>query len=78
LAVRDAIKADKLQTIASVKIGSWLAYQRLRQLPPGHQLLPDQHLAEGKPKDDPQSRFINERSHANIQRDGTYSVIPRM
>jgi nitrite reductase (NADH) large subunit len=29
-------------------------------------------------KDDPQSRFINERSHANIQKDGTYSVIPRM
>ncbi|UZD56158.1 nitrite reductase large subunit NirB [Caldimonas aquatica] len=28
--------------------------------------------------DDPQSRFINERSHANIQRDGTYSVVPRM
>jgi nitrite reductase (NADH) large subunit len=29
-------------------------------------------------KDDPQSRFINERSHANIQKDGSYSVIPRM
>jgi nitrite reductase (NADH) large subunit len=29
-------------------------------------------------KDDPQSRFVNERSHANIQKDGTYSVIPRM
>jgi len=29
-------------------------------------------------QDDPQSRFINERAHANIQRDGTYSVIPRM
>ncbi len=29
-------------------------------------------------KDDPQSRFINERAHANIQKDGTYSVIPRM
>jgi len=29
-------------------------------------------------KDDPQSRFINERMHANIQKDGTYSVIPRM
>jgi nitrite reductase (NADH) large subunit len=29
-------------------------------------------------KDDPQSRFINERSHANIQKDGTYSVVPRM
>ncbi|MCW8853720.1 MAG: nitrite reductase large subunit NirB, partial [Gammaproteobacteria bacterium] len=29
-------------------------------------------------KDDSQSRFINERAHANIQKDGTYSVIPRM
>jgi len=29
-------------------------------------------------KDDPQSHFINERSHANIQKDGTYSVVPRM
>ncbi|MDD2883565.1 MAG: nitrite reductase large subunit NirB [Dechloromonas sp.] len=29
-------------------------------------------------KDDPQSRLINERSHANIQKDGTYSVVPRM
>ncbi|MBH9552254.1 nitrite reductase large subunit NirB [Inhella gelatinilytica] len=29
-------------------------------------------------QDDPQSRAINERSHANIQKDGTYSVIPRM
>ena len=28
--------------------------------------------------DDPQSRFVNERAHANIQKDGTYSVIPRM
>ena len=28
--------------------------------------------------DDPQSRYINERSHANIQKNGTYSVIPRM
>lgn len=28
--------------------------------------------------DDPQSRFINERRHANIQKDGTYSVVPRM
>jgi len=29
-------------------------------------------------KDDAQSRFINERAHANIQKDGTFSVIPRM
>lgn len=28
--------------------------------------------------DDPQARFVNERVHANIQKDGTYSVIPRM
>lgn len=28
--------------------------------------------------DDLQSRFINERSHGNIQKDGTYSVVPRM
>jgi nitrite reductase (NADH) large subunit len=33
---------------------------------------PDQYA------DDSQSRFINERVHANIQKDGTYSVVPRM
>jgi len=32
----------------------------------------------GEAEDDPQSRFINERAHANIQKDGRYSVIPRM
>jgi nitrite reductase (NADH) large subunit len=32
----------------------------------------------GEYKDDAQSRFINERVHANIQKDGTYSVVPRM
>ncbi|MBB3982370.1 nitrite reductase (NADH) large subunit [Sphingobium fontiphilum] len=29
-------------------------------------------------QEDPQSRFVNERMHANIQKDGTYSVVPRM
>ncbi|KRT57048.1 nitrite reductase large subunit NirB, partial [endosymbiont of Ridgeia piscesae] len=29
-------------------------------------------------QDDLQSRFINERAHGNIQKDGTYSVVPRM
>jgi len=29
-------------------------------------------------QDDLQSRFVNERNHANIQKDGTYSVMPRM
>jgi nitrite reductase [NAD(P)H] large subunit len=28
--------------------------------------------------DDGQSRFINERAHGNIQKDGSYSVVPRM
>jgi nitrite reductase [NAD(P)H] large subunit len=28
--------------------------------------------------DDAQSRFVNERNHANIQKDGTFSVLPRM
>ncbi|MBT3534859.1 MAG: NAD(P)/FAD-dependent oxidoreductase, partial [Rhodospirillaceae bacterium] len=32
----------------------------------------------GEYVDDSQSRFINERVHANIQKDGTYSVVPRM
>lgn len=32
----------------------------------------------GEYQDDAQSRFINERVHANIQKDGTYSVVPRM
>ena len=32
----------------------------------------------GEAKDDPQSRFVNERAHANIQKDGTFSVVPRM
>lgn len=32
----------------------------------------------GEYRDDKQSRFVNERVHANIQKDGTYSVVPRM
>ncbi|BBE72460.1 nitrite reductase large subunit NirB [Oharaeibacter diazotrophicus] len=32
----------------------------------------------GEYEDDQQSRFVNERVHANIQKDGTYSVVPRM
>ncbi len=32
----------------------------------------------GEYVDDNQSRFINERVHANIQKNGTYSVVPRI
>jgi len=32
----------------------------------------------GEYQDDKHSRFINERAHGNIQKDGTFSVVPRM
>ncbi len=32
----------------------------------------------GEYRDDLRSRFVNERVHANIQKDGTYSIVPRM
>ncbi|WP_298743991.1 nitrite reductase large subunit NirB [uncultured Brevundimonas sp.] len=32
----------------------------------------------GEYVDDLQSRYVNERVHANIQKDGTYSVVPRI
>lgn len=35
-------------------------------------IYPDKH------KDDKASRFVNERMNANIQKDGTYTVVPRM
>ena len=75
---RDAIKADHLLTIASV-------YQRLGWRTPNGcascRPAINYYLISTWPKeakDDPQSRYINERSHANIQKDGSYSVIPRM
>ena len=75
---REAIRAEKLLTIASV-------YQRLGWRTPNgcSSCRPaiNYYLISSWPKvakDDPQSRYINERSHANIQKDGTYSVIPRM
>jgi nitrite reductase (NADH) large subunit len=32
----------------------------------------------GENEDDPTSRHVNERVHANIQKDGTFSVVPRI
>ncbi len=75
---RDTIKAEHLLTIDSV-------YQRLGWRTPNGcsscRPAVNYYLISSWPKeakDDPQSRFINERSHANIQKDGSYSVIPRM
>jgi nitrite reductase (NADH) large subunit len=77
-AVRDAIKANKLLTIASAfAFLEWKTPNGCASCRPAV----NYYLTSTWPKeakDDPQSRFINERSHANIQKDGTYSVIPRM
>ncbi|OGP00459.1 MAG: nitrite reductase large subunit [Curvibacter sp. GWA2_64_110] len=77
-AVREAIVANKLLTIADVfKFMEWRTPNGCASCRPAV----NYYLISSWPKlakDDPQSRYINERSHANIQKDGTYSVIPRM
>ncbi len=76
--VREAIRAEKLLTIDSVyQTLGWRTPNGCASCRPAI----NYYLISTWPKeakDDPQSRFINERSHANIQKDGTYSVIPRM
>jgi nitrite reductase (NADH) large subunit len=76
--VRDAIFTHKYLTIAEVQQGmGWRTPNGCSSCRPAL----NYYLISSWPKlakDDPQSRFINERSHANIQKDGTYSVIPRM
>ena len=77
-AVRDAIVANKLLSIGAVhQFLDWKTPNGCSSCRPAV----NYYLISSWPKeakDDPQSRFINERSHANIQKDGTYSVIPRM
>ncbi len=76
--VRDAIRAEKLLSIPKVmEFLSWRTPNGCASCRPAL----NYYLISTWPheaKDDPQSRYINERSHANIQKDGTYSVIPRM
>ena len=75
---REAIRAHTLLTIDSVyRHLSWRTPNGCASCRPAV----NYYLISTWPKqakDDPQSRYINERSHANIQKDGTYSVIPRM
>jgi nitrite reductase (NADH) large subunit len=77
-AVREAIKTSKLLSIDAVfRFMDWKTPNGCPSCRPAV----NYYLISTWPKealDDPQSRFINERSHANIQKDGTYSVIPRM
>jgi nitrite reductase (NADH) large subunit len=76
--VRDAIRELKLLTIDGVqRTLDWRTPNGCSSCRPAL----NYYLISTWPKeakDDPQSRYINERSHANIQKDGTYSVIPRM
>ena len=77
-AVRDAIRQLHLLTVdEAYRALDWRTANGCSSCRPAV----NYYLTSTWPKeavDDPQSRYINERSHANIQKDGTYSVIPRM
>ena len=76
--VRRLIKAQELKSQAAVwqELG-WKTPNGCHVCRPAinYYLLADWPLEY---QDDPQSRFVNERNHANIQKDGTFSVVPRM
>ena len=76
--VRDAIRAEKFLTIsATMAAMNWRTPNGCTTCRPAI----NYYLLSTWPHeavDDPQSRYINERAHANIQKDGTFSVIPRM
>lgn len=77
-AVRETIKAQGLKSIPEVMdFMEWTNKDGCHSCRPAlnYYLL---CAWPGEYVDDNQSRFINERGHANIQKDGTYSVVPRM
>jgi len=77
-AVRSEILAQRLQTIPAVQQAlDWASPDGCHACRPAL----NYYLLCAWPatyRDDAQSRFVNERMHANIQKDGTYSVVPRM
>lgn len=76
--IRKAIQAQSLKTMDSVrKAFNWRKPEGCHKCRPAlnYYLL---CAWPGAYRDDSRSRFVNERVHANIQKDGTYSVIPRM
>ena len=77
-AVRAVIRDKKLLTIPEVmRVMEWETPNGCASCRPAI----NYYLVSTWPheaKDDPQSRYINERARANIQKDGTYSVVPRM
>ena len=77
-AVRDAIRTHHL--VSKEEVFAFMEWQTPDGCP-GCRPAINYYLISTWPKealDDPQSRAINERSHANLQKDGTYSVIPRL
>jgi len=76
--VREAISANGLKSIAEAR--EFLGWSTPDGCASCRPALNFYVLAAwpNEAQDDPQSRFINERAHANIQKDGTYSVVPRM
>ena len=76
--VRRLIKAQQLKSMPAVmQACGWKTSCGCHSCRPAlnYYLLSDWPLEY---QDDPQSRFVNERHHANIQKDGTFSVVPRM
>jgi nitrite reductase (NADH) large subunit len=76
--VREAITAQGLKTMPdTMKAMDWKTPDGCNKCRPAlnYYLLcawPTEYL------DDAQSRYINERAHGNIQKDGSFSVVPRM
>jgi nitrite reductase (NADH) large subunit len=77
-AVRDAIREHHLLSVPAVmRFMEWKTPDGCPSCRPAL----NYYVLSTWPKeaqDEPQNRFINERSHANIQKDGSYSVVPRM
>jgi len=76
--VRNAIRAKQLKSIPEImQVLEWTTSCGCAKCRPA---LNYYLIAEwpGEYVDDGQSRYINERVHANIQKNGTYSVVPRM
>lgn len=76
--VRAAIIASQLKSMPAVRTAlKWKSPEGCQKCRPAlnYYLL---CAWPGEYTDDYRSRFVNERVHANIQKDGTYSVVPRM
>jgi nitrite reductase (NADH) large subunit len=74
--VRTAMRTEGLKTQQEIR--SYLNWKTEDGCPTCRMAINYYLLCEYPGYDDPQSRFINERAHGNIQKDGSYSVVPRM